>query len=154
MTIDPISAFAGITSLAKTVSEIASSNDAAQRNTLLIEFQKALIQTQGIAASEQIKNASLVSRNQELEQEIVRLKDWSAEGDRYELKEVAAGLFVRIDRGYVGKFQSAHKFCATCFEQGIKSPLQQQPIEIGRKLSLSCFRCNSTTVFRYYIEPT
>jgi hypothetical protein len=149
---DPISAIAGLTALAKTVVDIASSNDAAQRNALLIEFQKALIQTQGITAAEQIKNASLASRNQELEQEIVRLKDWSAEREKYELKEVAPGLFARVERGYVGRLQSAHKFCATCFEQSIKSPLQQQPVDIGRKLSLSCYRCKSETVFRHYVD--
>jgi hypothetical protein len=154
MTVDPLSAISGLAALAKTVGDIANSNDSAQRNALLIEFQKALIQTQGITASEQVKNASLVARIQDLEHEIARLRDWGAERERYELKEVAAGLFARIDRGYEGNFQSAHKYCATCFEQGIKSPLQQQPIEIGRKLSLSCYRCNSTTVFRHYIDQT
>lgn len=151
---DPISAITGLSALAKTVFDIASSNDAAQRNALLIEFQKALIQTQGITASEQIKNASLVSRNQELEQEVVRLKDWSAESEKCALKEVARGLFARIDRSYVGQLQSAHKFCATCFEQGIKSPLQQQSVPEGRQLSLSCYRCKSTIVFRHYVDQT
>lgn len=151
---DPISAIAGLSALAKTVVDIASSNDAAQRNALLIEFQKALIQTQGITAAEQVKNASLASRNQELEQEIVRLKDWSAEREKYELREMARGLFARVDRGYVGELQSAHKFCATCFEQGIKSPLQQESVPEGRRLSLSCFRCKSRVVFNHYVDQT
>lgn len=152
---DPIvTAIAGLGALAKAAVDIAASNDSAQRNALLIEFQKALIQTQGITASEQIKNASLVSRNHELEQEIVRLKDWSAEREKYELKEVAPGFFARIERGYMGKLQSAQKFCATCFEQSIKSPLQQEAVPEGRRLSLNCFRCKSKIVFHHYADQT
>ncbi|MEQ1532934.1 MAG: hypothetical protein HOO97_02025 [Sideroxydans sp.] len=151
MSIDPMSAITGLSTLAKAAIDIASSNDAAQRNALLIEFQKALIQTQGFTASEQIKNASLVSRNQELEQEIVRLKNWETERGKYELKEIARGVFARIDKGYVGQLQSAHKFCATCFEKGIKSPLQQQSAEM-RQIGLHCFSCKSHIIFRIYSD--
>lgn len=152
--IDPTSAIAGLSALAKTVADIASSNDAAQRNALLIEFQKALIQTQGITASEQRKNASLAARNQELEQEIVRLKDWAAERDKYELKEVATGIFARVEKSYVGPLKSAQKFCANCFEQREKRILQFQNVEVGRKKSLVCGHCKSTVVFHSYADET
>lgn len=151
---DPISAISGLTALAKTVVDIASSNDAAQRNALLIEFQKALIQTQGITASEQIKNASLAARNHELEQEIARLKDWSAEREKYELKEVATGIFARVENGTVGPLKSAQKFCANCFEQREKRILQFQHVEAGRKKSLVCAHCKSTVVFHSYVDET
>lgn len=149
---DPLTLLAGIATLGKTVAEIAASNDAAQRNTLLIEFQKALIQNQALIASEQIKNATLVSRAQELEQEISRLKDWAGEREKYELKEIAAGVFARVEKGFVGKLQSAPKFCANCFEENTKSPLQLQHVPVGRQLSLSCGPCKSTIVFRYFVD--
>jgi len=151
---DPIAAITGIAALGKVVAEIASSSDAAKRNALLIEFQQALIQTQGITASEQIKNLSLSARNHELEREILRLKDWGAEREKYELKEVATGVFARVEKGFVGKLESAHKFCAICFEKNIKSPLQMQRVEVGRQLSLSCHPCKSTVVFRHYVDQT
>jgi hypothetical protein len=151
MSIDPMSVITGLSTLAKTAIDIASSNDAAQRNALLIEFQKVLIQSQSMIASEQIKNASLIARHQELEQEIVRLKHWEAEREKYELKEVARGVFARVDKGYVGQLQSAHKYCATCFEKGIKSPLQQQSAEM-RQVGLHCFTCKSQIIIRNYAD--
>lgn len=145
---DPLSAFfAALPGLASAGAAIASSSDATQRNAQLIEFQKVVIQLQANAASIQVQNASLLRDKVELENEIARLRDWALEKEKYELKEIARGLFVRIDKSFADKLQSAQKFCATCFEKNIKSPLQQQNVEVGRQLSLSCFNCKATIVF-------
>src|SRR3989338_2593931 len=107
------------------------------------EVNIKLLQANDVALASQEKQSKLATKVDELEKEIARLKDWSQEKERYELKEFAAGVFARIEKGFVGDFQSAHKFCATCFEQNSKAPLQQEKIEIGRHLSLTCHRCKS-----------
>lgn len=155
MATDPLLLLSGIATLGKTVADIAASNDATQRNALLIEFQKVLIQNQTLIASEQIKNASLVSRNQELEQEIVRLKDWGTEKALYERREVAPGVFAQIEKGFVGDMQSAHKLCCNCFNKAIPSTLQSNEIvdpKIGRMVKLVCSNGCPPIVFRHYIS--
>ena len=149
---DPITIFTGLANLGKVALEMASTADAAKRNALLIEFQQMLIESNTLTASEQSRNAALLARNRELEAEIVQLKDWSAEREKYKLTEVAAGVFAQVEKGYMGNLQSAHKFCATCFNHGIKTPLQLGRITEGRQLSLTCAPCKSTVIFRHFIE--
>lgn len=146
--VDPGSVVTALASLGNTVFEIARSNDAAKRNALLIEFQQALIQAQGITASEQIKNASLVARNQELEAECVRLRDWSAEKAQHVLVEFSTGMFAQVHKDNVEPLKSAHKFCNTCFEDSKKSLLQMQSGE-QRKRGLFCPACK-TTLWLYH----
>jgi hypothetical protein len=121
----------------------------------LIEFQKALIQNQTLIASEQIKNASLVSRNQELEQEIVRLKNWSAEKDLYERRQIAPGVFAQVEKNFVGEAESAHKLCCNCFDKATPSTLQQNlvidPKAGGRMTKLVCPNGCPPIVFRHYL---
>ena len=136
---DPNTLVVGLARLGKVVAEIAGSSDAAKRNALLIEFQQALIKTQGITASEQIKNASLVARNQELEQEILRLKDWAAERANYTLQQIFTGIFAYIKNDNMEQLETAHKFCSHCFdERNCKSILQLQVINPGRRKTLVC----------------
>jgi hypothetical protein len=119
-----------------------------------MEFQQALIQLNTSVASIQVQNSSLLKDKNKLEQEIEHLKDWAVEKERHDLKEIARGVFACVDKNSAGNLQSAVKNCATCFEKRIKSPLQQQRIEVGQKLSLTCFTCKATIEFRNYIDVT
>jgi hypothetical protein len=153
MAIEPISAvISGIANIATAVTSLVSETDAAKRNAQLIEFQQALIQVQTSAYVAQVYNSSFLAHNQELEKEIVSLKDWSAEKQNYEILEVASGIFAYVARNNVQPLQSAHKFCTNCFDKGIKTILQQQRVEVGRQLSLTCNPCKQTLVFRHYSD--
>ena len=153
MAIEPISAvISGVANIATAVTSLMSETDASKRNAQLIEFQQALIQVQTSAYAAQVNNSSLLAHNQELEKEIVSLKDWSAEKQNYEILEVASGIFAYVAKNNVQPLQSAHKFCANCFNKGIKTILQQQHVEVGRQLSLVCTPCKSTLVFRHYVQ--
>jgi len=148
---DPLTILSGFAALGKAAIEIASSADAAERNAMLIEFQQALIQTQGITATEQTKNALLTTRNKELEAEIVQLKDWSAKKQEYLLTELASGVFAYIKHGYVGPFRSAHKLCANCFEQDKESTLQCSRGVPPRVYELHCHRCKTVTPLQQFM---
>ena len=147
---DPVSLIAGLSSLAKIVGDIAATSDAAKRNALLIEFQRALIDAQSVTATEQVKNAQLVARNQELEAECTRLKAWSAEAERYTLTEISRGVFAYVELGGKEKMQSTVKLCTNCFERREKSVLQQAHEDVGRKRSLTCNRCKAKVIFHSY----
>ena len=116
------------------------------------EVNTKLMQANAVALSSQEKQSSLAAKVYELEQEVVSLKNWEAEKQKYELKEIARGVFARTEKGVMGTLQSSHKFCATCFEKHIKSPLQQENVTEGRQLSLTCHTCKAKIIFRHYSD--
>ena len=111
------------------------------------EISAKLVQADTVAQKGQ---SALATKVDELEKELARLKDWTAEKQSYELKELARGVFAYIQIGFMGHFESAYKLCATCFEQNSKSPLQQENVKVGRRLSLVCHHCKSPIVFDSY----
>jgi hypothetical protein len=116
------------------------------------EVNTKLMQANAVALSSQEKQSTLTAKVHELEQEVMSLKNWDSEKQKYELKEIARGVFARTEHGYVGALQSAHKFCATCFEKNIKSPLQQENVTELRQLSLTCHTCKAKIIFRHYSD--
>ena len=116
------------------------------------DVNSKLMGANAVALAAQEKQSSLATKVQELEGEVAKLKDWSVEAERYEVKEVATGVFAYLGKGQAVKLQSAQKLCANCFNQGTKSLLQQQHVEVGRQLSLVCHRCKANVVFRHYAE--
>ena len=145
---EALSAFAA---LVKAGEALAAAKSAAERNAALVEFQKLLIAAQGITLSLQASNLSLSQAHQKLEDEVRSLKDWSAEAEKYELVEVARGVFCRVYKTSVQPPESMQKYCATCFDTGEKSLLQQQSIPVGRLLCLVCGRCKLRLEFRSYL---
>jgi len=116
------------------------------------EVNSKLMAANAVALAAQEKQLSLTAKIQTLENELSKLKDWSVEAGHYEVREIATGVFVYLEKGQTASFPSAQKFCANCFNQSTKSLLQQQHVEIGRQLSLVCHRCKANIIFRYYLE--
>lgn len=134
---------------------LSAANGLANYNEIVAavsEVNTKLMQANSVALSSQEKQSTLAAKVHKLEQEIKCLTNWETEKQKYELREIARGVFARTEQGYMGEFQSAHKFCATCFEKHIKSPLQQENVTEGRQLSLSCHTCKSKIVFRNYSD--
>jgi len=98
----------------------------------------------------QERESSLTAKINELRKECMRLKEWNAEKGHYERRQVGNGVFVYIDKNYVGMAQGAHKLCCNCFDKNIKSTLQQSIG--GRMLSLICPNGCPKIVFEYYIR--
>ena len=134
---------------------ISAANGLSNYNELVAavsEVNTKLMQANAVALSSQEKQSSLAAKIKELEQEVMSLKNWESEKQKYELKEIARGVFARTDKNFVGTLQSAHKFCATCFEKHIKSPLQQESVTEGRQLSLTCHTCKAKIIYRHYSD--
>lgn len=133
---------------------ITASKDLRNYNELagaVSEVNAKLMQATAVALASQEKQALLSTRVQELEKEIVCMKDWKAESQQYNAREIARGVFVYIHKDAVGETHSLHKFCSNCFDQGIKSLLQQSQ-EGQRERGLNCHRCRSKLVFKYYFD--
>lgn len=136
-------------SLLKAANGLANYSEIVEK---MADVHAKLMQANAVALSAQEKQAGIAAELQDLRTEVTRLKDWSAEASNFEVREVAQGVFVMLPVTHVGKYQSAQKLCVNCFNQGNKSLLQQQHIEIGRQLSLICHRCKANVIFRHYIE--
>lgn len=125
--------------------------DAALINSKVIDLQQAIMAAQSGALSAQQEHFMLSMRVKALEDECVRLKDWSAEKEGYALAEVAAGVFVYLPKERMGTIQATHKLCCHCFEAGHKSLLQQAR-NAQLVFTLSCHECRAVLEFRRYLD--
>ena len=124
----------------------AASKEAAV-NAAKIELQGLILDAQqGLFAAQQ-QEVAFAARIGELEQEIMRLKDWSAEQGQYELKQIDVGAFAYMEKDGVNSGKPAHWLCPECFENGHKSILQQHGVEIssrgGKNNVFKCNRCST-----------
>lgn len=132
----------GLTELGKTASEMLGAKGAAERQALFTEFQKALQQSYTDTIAYQQTSMALLQRNDDLEKEVVRLKDWSADSKRYRLVNTGArGVFYALKES-MKDGDPPHYLCTTCYQAGKKSFLGTKTPPGGHPL-LSCPVCNT-----------
>jgi len=127
---EPLAAFAAISKAIDIAKNLTLLKGPAERNAGLAELQKLLIDAHGVAMSLQNQNASLLDRNQELEQEVVRLKDWSQQRALYALRQIGQGAFAYVAHTAVQSVRDVEKLCPKCFGEdkiGILSTEQEFP---------------------------
>lgn len=89
---------------------------------------------------------SLLKRIDELEHEIARLKDWTAEKERYELADTGQRSLAYRRKEGVEPAEPAHWICPQCYEDGKKSILKHETLPVGRAETLACHRCGFDVV--------
>jgi hypothetical protein len=132
-------------------------HDKTKAQEQLMEFNRVVIDAQNQIISARNEQSSMVSEIDKLEKECMRLKDWSAERERYTRKQIASGIFVYIENDFMGNFQDAHKYCCNCFDKTIKSTLQQSIKVIPgftRVTALVCPNSCPDLEFRVYSKNT
>lgn len=123
----------------KTMLDIAKSmknmDDAVKRNTAVFDLGEQIIATQAryTAAVEQIR---------ELKEKLAQFETWEREKQRYELTEVATGVFSLLLKPSMRSGQPPHCICAQCYEDRRKSILQITRNIYG-SVTLTCPRCKS-----------
>jgi len=82
---------------AKALFEVVKANKGlAEYNEIVAavsEVNTKLMSATGVALASQEKQMALTNRVSELEKEIVKLKNWEREAERYQLTETCAGVF-------------------------------------------------------------
>lgn len=112
--------------------------------TAIYEVSAKLMAVTSVALASQEKQATLTNRIGELEKEIVELKNWDRERERYQLATVTRGIFAYRVKPGMESDEPPHELCANCFDQGKKSILQcEQPISIGPRFYV-CPRCKTS----------
>ena len=122
--------------------------------TAVSEVSAKLMAANTVASIAQEKQAALSTEINILEQEIMRLKNWEAERNKYKRREISRGVFAYVESEFVGNMESAHKFCCTCFENTIISTLQSVHAHnnrIGNCFEVVCQKGCATIQFRNYM---
>jgi hypothetical protein len=115
--------------------------DAVAINDAKIALQTAILEAQsGLLAAQEAQTSNL-RRIEQLEQEVVSLKDWSRERERYHLVDADRGALAYMPKPGMENGEPAHWLCANCFNQGRKSFLLFK----GQDTSKSGGRGNEST---------
>lgn len=145
-------AMASLNAASNMISALVGLRDFAKYATQLNELHSHIIKANTTIISEQQSHLAMTARIQELEKECMRLKDWSAEKERYSRKQIANGVFAYIENESVEPLQNAHKLCCNCFNKTIQSTLQQEhKCDDGWHYLLVCPNGCPTLRFRHYI---
>ena len=145
----------GLSSL-KTMKDIVQGMNAAKGeaavNTVKIELQGLILDAQqGLFAAQEAQSTD-ARRIAELEQEIVRLKDWSAEKERYQLVDIWQGSVAYMPKPGMENGEPAHWLCSNCFNQGRKSFLAPQG-QVGPHAVWKCNDCKGTMTISARVRP-
>jgi hypothetical protein len=95
------------------------------------------LQTWIITLQEELSAA--LKGKEALQQKLRDLENWQQEAARYELKELASGVYVYALKEASRSSEPHHFLCAKCYNEGRKSILQRT----GQFPSGLCFRCQS-----------
>lgn len=139
---------AAITSL-RAAADIAKAmiglRDAALIQSKVIELQGEILSAQSSAFAAQETQSALLERVRNLEKEVADLEAWETEREKYELKEIIAGVFAFGLKENAGTSEPQHFLCSNCYQDRRKSILQAQK---GRDLEpqLHCPKCQMTIV--------
>lgn len=108
-----------------------------------LELIGKLIEAQDALLSAKQNASTLEGRIAELEGEIMRMKDWSAEREKYQITQIDAGAFAYMAIPGMEGSEPAHWLCAQCFDAGQKSILQSNGTEPSGRGGLNTrYRCN------------
>lgn len=123
-----------------------ATNTQATINEVKIPLQQHIIDAQQALSAASEAQAAAAERIRQLEQEIVSLKDWSAEKENYELADTGQGSLAYKFKEGVEPPQPSHWICPQCYEDGKKSILKHESLPVGRADTLVCTRCNFDVV--------
>ena len=150
---DPFSALlAAIPGLAKAGADIASASDEAKRNAQLVQFGNIIIQLQTSIMAVQNQNSSLLRDKDELEKQLVAMKNWEVEKQRYTLTAIWDGAMAYALKESMRGGEPAHWLCTNCFRDGKKSILNET-VNAKNFHSASCPVCKSSLQTSYYDLP-
>lgn len=135
------------------VAALVGIRDASKMNEVRIALQGVILEAQqGLFAAQQAHTAS-DKRIADLEQEIVRLKDWSQEQSRYELVAPQPGAFAYMQKDGMRTGEPAHWLCANCFGSRKKSILQSHRVERADTKTWNCPTCKASIQTSYQKRP-
>lgn len=127
--------------------------NAAAVNEVKVTLQGHILEAQESLFAAQELQATSAKRIADLEAQIMRMKDWSSERERYELVAVSSGAFFYMEKAGMRSGQPAHWLCPSCFEGGKKSIMQRQGKQGDLERPWTCSTCKLSVTVRYSVKP-
>ncbi len=134
-----VSGLKQLSSLVQGFNQLKTEAEVAQKT---LELNRVLTAVQQDLFAAHAAYTAAISRINELEKELVRMENWTAEQQRYQLHQPYPGSFVYRVKPEMQRGEPIHDICAQCYQQGIKSILQFTGIEKGWH-KYSCHRCGA-----------
>ena len=130
----------------KTASDIAISlgklNTLAQVQKKSVELGQIIVAAQSATLSAYADQAAMIEEVRALKEEIVRVKAWEAQKQRYKLESCGPASVAYALKKSVANGEPPHLICTKCYEDGRKSILNPVRIDNGF-LGVGCPICKS-----------
>jgi len=151
-----ISAIAGALSSLKAANDVAQAmigiHDASVFQSKMIEFQAKIIEANNSAFAAHDERSALLQKISDLEKQVAALEAWEAEKERFELRELPPGVFVRVLKPSMANGEPIHRICSKCYEDGKKSILQSAGTVHGQE-TLNCHGCGAKMIVGVFQAP-
>ena len=119
-------AFAGLKGAYEIAKSMMGIRDAVMIQSKVVELLGEIMAAQEGALRSQERESALTQQIRELEQRIKQMETWDREKDRYELKELPPGVFVRALKRGMEQGKPAHCICEKCYQNGKRSILHKE----------------------------
>ena len=123
-----IAALKGVVGLSKELKAFPL-EEAASKKAAEVDAQIFAVYESALAS--QYLQSKMNKRNQELEEEVTRLKNWDVQKEDYELKALGNSAFVYSLKEHARSAEPVHWLCPPCYENSKKSILQRGAIFRG-----------------------
>jgi len=142
MAIDPATLFTSVKTAYDIAKGISSLNTTVERNEAVSKVLEILLSVQSDALLMKEKHSLLLSEIDNLKKEISEFEKWSEIERQYELKEIAAGVYVYSYKKTDKTTEPSHWICAKCYSERKKSILQRKNKSTDGTMYI-CHTCNS-----------
>lgn len=142
-----MTAISGLLSSLKASTDLTKSllgiRDAQLVREKAVELTAEIMSAQASALAAHAAQSELADRVRDLEEQVVELEDWHREKERYQLTEVATGVFADATKPGMENGEPPHKICPNCYQQRRKSILQSyaRPTRWQTNSFLRCDAC-------------
>jgi hypothetical protein len=126
---------------------------AVQINDVKFTLQGHILDAQQGLFAAQEAQADASKRIATLEQEILGLKDWETEKQRYALKRYYPSAFAYALKPEMAAGEPPHRLCANCYQQGKKSILQGTAETVLRHRIFRCPLCKTEGPLSHDEQP-
>jgi hypothetical protein len=130
-------AWSSTVAISKAIASALKTVKDAETKKAIAGIQDSLLDVQSKLLTAQSQYEALAEVKRELEQKIMQYEKWDSESTRYELKELAAGIFVYALKPDETRGEPLHWLCPNCFQQRQKSILEKPGVDY---LNYKCHR--------------
>ncbi|MBI5918375.1 MAG: hypothetical protein HY849_03245 [Nitrosomonadales bacterium] len=146
------SAIAGLKTASDIAIGIGKLNTLAQVQEKSVELGQIIVAAQSATLNAYADQAAMIEEVRALKEEIVRVKAWEAQKQRYKLESCGPASVAYALKKYVANGEPPHLICTKCYEDGRKSILN--PLYLAdRHVVYSCPICKSQTPTGHRGEP-